>query len=300
MLTIFTIPKAFEGHSGVIQTNAVRSWKRLGPDVQVILCGEEKGMREVADGEGVEMIGGIGRNEYGTPLLNDAFEKAQMAARHSVMCYVNGDVIFLSDFRRAVGRIGMERYLMVGQRSNMDMTALWDFGAGWEEKLRAKAKSDAKLFDIYALDYFVFPRGAGYAKLPAFAVGRPGWDMWFVGHARREGVPLIDATGSVLALHQNHGYGHVAQARGGKWDGPEGDRNRALMGEYTMVYGTMDATHVMTEGGVKRAMGLGHLNRRWRLMSQRTPLLRPLVAMTDAATPLLRRMMGRGGSAQAR
>jgi hypothetical protein len=293
MLTIFTLPKAFEGHIGVIQTNAVQSWKRLHPDVQVILCGEEKGMREVAEGEGVEMIADVERNEFGTPLLSDAFAKAQGAARHKVMCYVNGDILFLGDFRRAVERIRMDRYLMVGQRSNMDLGELWDFGGEWETKLRERARRESVLFDIYGLDYFVFPRGADFAVLPPFAVGRPGWDMWFVGHARRNSVPLIDASSSVLAIHQNHGYGHVAKARGTKWEGPEGDRNRQLMGEYTMVYGTMDATHVMTQGGVKRALGLGYLNRRWKVAAGRRKWLKPLVALTDGVTPVVKWALGR-------
>jgi hypothetical protein len=31
-LTIFAVPKPFEGHIGMIQRNAIRSWKGLRPD----------------------------------------------------------------------------------------------------------------------------------------------------------------------------------------------------------------------------------------------------------------------------
>jgi hypothetical protein len=38
----------------------------------------------------------------------------------------------------------------------------------------------------------------------------------------------IDATEKLIAVHQNHGYGHVRQARGNMWEGPEGDCNLEL------------------------------------------------------------------------
>jgi hypothetical protein len=42
MLTIFSVPKAFLGHIGVIQRNALVSWMRLGEEVQVILLGNDR------------------------------------------------------------------------------------------------------------------------------------------------------------------------------------------------------------------------------------------------------------------
>ncbi len=48
MLTIFTAPKSFYGHIGVIQTNAIRSWLLLCPECEIILFGGEEGIAEVA------------------------------------------------------------------------------------------------------------------------------------------------------------------------------------------------------------------------------------------------------------
>jgi len=36
-LTIFAIPKAFRGHIGVIQRNAIETWTRMRPAPQVLL-----------------------------------------------------------------------------------------------------------------------------------------------------------------------------------------------------------------------------------------------------------------------
>jgi len=82
MLTIFTIPKAFEGHIGIIQRNAIGSWSRLGCDV--ILCGDDPGVSEAAKEVGATHIPDIDRNDYGTPLLSSAFAKdnVRVTERH--------------------------------------------------------------------------------------------------------------------------------------------------------------------------------------------------------------------------
>ena len=47
-LTIFAAPKAFVGAAATSQHNAVWSWTQLGPDVEVILLGEEDGIAEAS------------------------------------------------------------------------------------------------------------------------------------------------------------------------------------------------------------------------------------------------------------
>ena len=83
MLTIFGIPKAFEGHFEVIQRNAIQSWTRLSPRCQILLFGDEKGTAEVAAELGVRHIPAVDRNEFGTPLLNSIFAQAEKDASGS-------------------------------------------------------------------------------------------------------------------------------------------------------------------------------------------------------------------------
>jgi FkbM family methyltransferase len=47
MLTLFTTAKPFRGHSGIIQRNALKSWTRLHPDIDIILFGDDEGATEV-------------------------------------------------------------------------------------------------------------------------------------------------------------------------------------------------------------------------------------------------------------
>ncbi|MGH7682683.1 MAG: glycosyl transferase family 2, partial [Candidatus Eiseniibacteriota bacterium] len=204
MLTIFTVPKPFQGHIGVIQKNAIGSWRALRPECQVILCGDEAGTAETAAALGVETIPDVERNRFGTPLLSSVFAAVEAKARHDILCYVNADILLLSDFLDAARRCAAARprFLMVGQRWDLDVTEPIAFGAGWEAELRGGVERAGSLHPPSGSDYFVYPRGA-LGELPEFAVGRPGWDNWMIYRARSLRWPVIDATESARIIHQN-------------------------------------------------------------------------------------------------
>ena len=43
MLTFFSTPKPFVGHIDVIQRNALRSWRQIHPDIEILLFGDDAG-----------------------------------------------------------------------------------------------------------------------------------------------------------------------------------------------------------------------------------------------------------------
>lgn len=252
MLTIFTIPKAFRDHTGIIQTNAIGSWLMLRPRPEIILFGDDEGTAGKASELGIRHIPNVQRNEYGTPLLNSIFETAQDIATNKLLCYVNADIILLSDFRPALDRVHMPSFLLVGQRWDLDLTEALDFANPvWEEELRVRLAKEGKLHPTTGIDYFVFPRNM-YAKIPAFAIGRAAWDNWLIYRARFLRVPVIDATDVIVAIHQNHGYEHLPPSAEGPWKGPERDRNLELAGGLGHVFHLEDANRVLTAHGLKR------------------------------------------------
>src|SRR5215469_13266830 len=179
MLTLFSIPKPFVGHVGVIQRNALGSWVRLRQGVQVILFGNDAGVASAAREAGVEHVPEIERTEYGTPLINSAFSTAARMARNPLLCCVNADIMFADDLIRAASWIRKRNFLMVGRRWNVDITEPWDFsGPQWREQLVTLARDRGVLSDEWWIDYFVFPRDSELGILPPFAVGRPMWDNY--------------------------------------------------------------------------------------------------------------------------
>jgi hypothetical protein len=251
VLTVFSVPKPFVGHIGVIQRNAIRSWTRLRPECQVILCGDEPGTREAAAEFRAEWIPGIAQNEFGTPLVSSVFEVAEERATNRLLCYVNADVMLLSDFTGAARRVAAAEleFLMIGQRWDLDVTDEFVHKSEWEIDVRRRVTETGVLHPPWGSDYFVYPSGT-IGPLPAFAVGRPAWDNWMIYDARRRGIPVVDATASVLVIHQNHDYAHVKMGSDGGWEGPEADRNRALLGDGDRIFLLADATHRLLSSGL--------------------------------------------------
>jgi hypothetical protein len=215
-LTIFAIPKAFRGHIGVIQRNAIASWTRMAPRPEVILFGTDEGTAEVAAELGVQHFPVVQKNQWGTPLVSDLFAQAQARARSPWLCYVNADIILFDDFIAAVSRVAAwsERFLMVGRRTDLDITEPLSFElTSWTEQLKESARAKGRLQIARNIDYFAFSRGL-YPAMPPLAIGRFWWDNWLLWKARSLGAPVIDATSAVTAIHQNHDYSHTTYGPG--------------------------------------------------------------------------------------
>ncbi len=283
MLTLFTTLKPCRGHIEVTQRNAIQSWCRLGPRVEVIVFGDAEGTVAVARELGVRHIPDVGRNEYGTPLVSAMFATAERLSGSPLMCYVNADIILMSDFLLAVRRLATEAsFLMVGRRWDLDLGEPLNFEqAGWEERLRTRAVRSGALHSVTGIDYFVFPRRL-WGALPPLAVGRPAWDNWIIYHARARGVRVIDATRVVTAVHQNHDYLHHPEGETGFWEGPEAKRNRELAGGLRCLFTLADATHLLTPWSVRPALSMTHVKRRLVTTPQFFPFLDPIM------TPLIR------------
>ena len=109
------------------------------------------------------------------------------------------------------------RLLVVGQRINVDMPS--DGGvdlkvseARLDSTLARLAKKGQK-YQTNAEDYFAVSRALfKWDKLPDFMVGGVAFDNWFVSKANRDKpvpneVIAVDATDTIIAVHQNHGKG---------------------------------------------------------------------------------------------
>jgi hypothetical protein len=245
MLTIFSVPKPFRGRVGDIQRNAIESWRALGPAVQVVLVGDEEGVGEAARDAGVDHVGGLARNDRGTPRLDSAFERTGTVVRWPLWCFVNADIVLLDDFSRAVERVAsaFNDFLIIGETRDLDVAAGARLGdAAVRRQLRKRAADRGRLRGYAALDYFVFPNGL-FDPLPPFLIGRACFDNWLVWRARERRRPVVDATRSVVAVHQSHDYSHVPGGFDEAYYGEEARYNEQLAGGREHIYSLHDATH---------------------------------------------------------
>lgn len=294
MLTFFAIPKPFKGRIDIIQRNAIQSWIQLRPSCEIILFGDDEGTANLAREFGTRHYPDVVRNENGTPLLNDIFKKAQQAAAHKLLCYVNADIILLSDFLNAVQRVRFSHFLMVGQRWDVDFNQAINFNLpDWEPAMRRLAYA-AVLHPPTGIDYFVFPRGL-WGEIPPFAIGRTAWDNWLIYGARSRRAPVVDATQSATAIHQNHDYGHLPLGKNEAWNGPEAFRNQELAGGYKKFFTLLDATWKLTDQSLERLQTPEHQKRR----RETFPLLHPYLYAAQEAGRQLFLMLQRALNASA-
>src|SRR3984893_1596037 len=266
MITFFTTPKPFRGHIGVIQRNAIQSWTRIHPSAEVILFGDEEGAAEAASDLRIRHVPAVRRNQHGTKYLPPIFDGAQDLAHHNLLCYINCDIILLSDFRVAAERVTAlsGRFLMAGQRWDADITAPVNFYApDWEASLRRQAFQANQQRPPQWVDYFAFSRGLYYQNTPPFVIGRPGWDNWLVWHARHSGARVVDATAVVQAIYQNHDYSYHPDGAAGVWQGEEAQENYALLEDGRYFATVENATHRLTREGLRPNY------RHWAVMAKR-------------------------------
>jgi hypothetical protein len=286
VLTLFSIPKAFRGHIGVIQRNAIRSWKLLHPDCEVILFGDDPGTDEAARELGVRHVPELPRDESGTPIVTEAFLRAQRMARNELLAFVNTDILLFPDFADAVQRIARvkPRFLMAGYRWNLDVTTPLAFEPGWERALRDDVSRRGQRQAHNCIDYFAFRRGL-WGEMPPLAVGRMYWDNWLLYGARARGAALVDASEVVLIVHQNHDYAHFPGGEAAMWKGPA-LRNLELAGGPDHLFTLRDATHLLTRSGLRVPLDPWHL---WRRI-ETLPTLHP---WTEPPVRALRYLNGR-------
>ena len=230
LITFFSAPKPFTNpHIATIQRNAIKSWTLL-PDVEVILLGEETGLAEAARDLGVKHLSNVARNEAGTPLISSMFQLARENSDNELLCIINADIILFPDFVEAAKQVAKlsDKFVSMSQRWDLDVTELLDFSGDWEARLRERVKSQGDLHRPMGSDFFLFPRSS-FLDMPAFAIGRAGWDNWMIYKSRKEGWATVDATPSITIIHQNHDYSHLP---GGQphYRHPETDVNIHLAG----------------------------------------------------------------------
>lgn len=263
MVTVFLLPRAFTGDVARRQLNTLRAFRAQGFDVLVF--GDEEGVAEAAAATGARHEPEIARTDLGTPLVSDAFRLAAELVSTPLLLYANADLVFLPGLEAAAARIGRDRFLGVGRRLDLGLDRELSFEPGWDALLAEEARRRGTLDSPFAIDWFLFPRDL-QLDLPAFAVGRPGWDNWVIGRARNLGLPVVDFTGAVTVVHQRHSYEHVPGSTIRWEDGPEAEANRALAAG-TDAPGILDATHVLGPRGLRPALAPRYL--RARLERQR-------------------------------
>jgi len=255
VITILSSPKPFEGLAHFNQLNAIRSWKALAPDVEIILYGDSRGTEVAVEELGVRWIKEVEANEIGIPLFGAIADHAAAHATYDTQVYVNCDIILTPTFLDALRRVSYPRFLMAGARLDMVEGCRLDTSEpDWQAKIGDLAAEGRLQLPVGGADYFAFPRGL-WSGLPRIIVGRAAYENALISFALRRRVPVIDATLCVVALHPFHDYNHAPGGKATVFKGADAQQN--LRACETLFPTIADATWQMRAGAVRRAWNRG-------------------------------------------
>lgn len=207
---IFTTCKPFDDEFSVFQKNAVGSWRAAGFDVLVI--GDDAGSKQFAHETGCHFSPVVERSEKGIPLIHSLWETAFAFSDHTLVCYVNADIVFSPETARNLKRFceyprHPQNFLFVARRRSLPMFEEIPFHlSNWAEKLSTLDKQTGVWDPDYAIDLFLLNKG-WLKDVPKMTVGRAGWDNWMLQSAQKKKITVIDGTHDCALLHPNHGYG---------------------------------------------------------------------------------------------
>jgi len=244
-ITILTVPLPFKDMDACSQYNAIQSWLHLEEKPEVILFGDDSGVKEFAEKYDLLHIPDVALNDVGLMSTADIFQKGQYVAKNDIVAYLDTDCILLPGFVDVIDTMAMvyESFLVVVYRKYMTYGLYIDFDdPNWCVKIKDYHCSKGGTFDAATgagSDCFVFRKWLfAPDEMPPFSVGWPYWDGWKMGHALRKGAELIDASAVIYAIHQNHAYR--------KWvTGGKGWYNLALSGGIDQLAWVRDATVVL-------------------------------------------------------
>jgi len=220
MISLFSTCKPFgvDPHVDIIQRNAILSWVDMKPAVRPMLIGDESGVRELCHETGIYHVKDVERVD-GVPLVRSLWSQGMSMHMGDVFAYVNADIILLPNFYSTLEAIASthNQFMAVGRRWNTNISTPLDFSDGRWISVVYEYIEHGSLYAECALDYFCW-RGDWWGEIPEYAVGRYVWDNWLLWKPLSIGVPVIDCTESITAVHQSH-----AQL---PWHDPVADKNR--------------------------------------------------------------------------
>ena len=253
LLVIFTTFKNTQQKYN-IHRNTILNWASFVPKVQPILfanLSKNSKLKKLALLNGWQVIHLERVNKDGTPYLKDMYHVTGNVFKSKFYGFCNSDIVFNQGLISTLE--GVSNYLtkfnstlIIGRRHNVNVTehsseALFD-----SSNVAVVAKKHGVLFIKDAEDFFFI------AKLKRFpwhiikdiVIGRPAYDNYLVGQAIRNGVTVVDATNTLVAVHQTDKDGNYAGKTGKNKDR---NYNLKLIGNYNYDSGrTSSAQYVTT------------------------------------------------------
>ena len=214
LLVLFTTMHVTEDQAS-IYGNTLRTWPLLKPLVKPVLLytSLELSWQKEAKRLGWELLQ-IKHTFGGLPILRHMWLDVISNFQAHYYAYANADILFDESLIFTLISIGPSLQdkapFIVGRRTNYPITESEQVDS--LQAVRHIARRDtAELFTKHGEDYFITTATAfPWKDIPDFVIGRVGYDNWLVSYAIQNYFYVIDATNTVLCLHQSGADGNYA------------------------------------------------------------------------------------------
>lgn len=206
ILTLFTT-WVYEKEKFSVNNNTLFNWKML-PNVNLIVFSNSKEVKYYSKRAGFTVLPIMVVAE-GVPVLPAMFTAATNQFKSEFYGFANGDILFtrtlvdtlehiLCNLEESSRRRGV---LIVGRRYNVPASRVTDeVATSWNRLDRLSRTSS--LFQADAEDYFITDKAYPWDTFLPVAIGRRAYDNWVVAFSRYSNITVIDASESILCLHQ--------------------------------------------------------------------------------------------------
>ena len=211
LITLFTTwTNAPQLH--LCHNNTVRNWNQLKPSVRSILFTNDTEVSEDVSHRNWSVLP-VQVKASGLPVLKNMYIDAIKHSPSPFYAYANGDLLFTEGLRDTLVAVQKSdvfdktRYLLiVGTRTNVkDVTSHESRDTMSISNLsKTRGLFTPELFE--GIDYFITNGTYPWSTIPEIVIAREGYDNWLLHNSRNEDHVTIDATKTLLALHQSTDY----------------------------------------------------------------------------------------------
>lgn len=194
---------------GILQYNAIKSWSLINPKPQILIMGDDPGVKELCEELQVTHIKDIETEQddssnKGVPIFSSMVKIAEEMARpDDTMLCMSSDIIIFQNIikaRQALINKFENGFCGVVQRSNKKIIEKIDFeNKKWADEVLA----GCQLHNPCSGDIFMFSKGFWENEMPPFMIGRSRVDTWMFWYGSEKKL-LVDMTKAIKIVHQLH------------------------------------------------------------------------------------------------
>ncbi|XP_033757989.1 uncharacterized protein LOC117340335 [Pecten maximus] len=206
LLTLFTTWNP-SMQKPVVYHNALRNWASLSRSVTTLVYSNDSEVENIAKKHNWQ-VQKIDRTAcFGTPVLRTMFQEVIGRARSKFYGYANADLVFNDGLVKTLEAVANNPefskgpLLIVGKRVDVNISKLQEPVINGTKDVE-KLAPHGKLSWGFAGDYYITNELFPWEFVPDLVIGRPLVDNWLIWYAREVGAKVVDASGSILAVHQ--------------------------------------------------------------------------------------------------